>query len=362
MKRLTLYIIKEISFPLLFGVMAFTFIIFGTSIMFSVINEAIKYHIPLGQTILLLTLQLPQVINLSLPMGTLLGSLVTFSRLNNDHEIIAIRASGISLSALIKPVLICGLTVSFVGIILSEFIVPNAMTTANNLSNIYKNQNKPTIKKNITFTEYNKGMPKRIINIKEVKKGELKNVTIAEFNNGELNTIIKAKKGEWLTSNGWKFHHGIMHKINPQNPLRISTIKFKKEIINLEMNPSSMQQRNRQVIELNARELKERIKEKKKLGLDTIRDLMDYHTKFAIAFASLIFALLGIPIGFKPQRNSSATGIGLTLITILIYYVLISIGMALGRMEILNPILATWLPNIIIGTTSIIMLKRIIKH
>eukprot|EP01051_Picozoa_sp_SAG22_P031226 SAG22_NODE_12532_length_439_cov_0.517647_1_plen_99_part_10 len=97
MKLLTRYILKEITLPLLFGVIAFSFILFGTSVMFSIIRKAIEHNIPFHQLCTILILQMPQVMTMALPMGMLLASLLTFSRLNNDLEIIAIRASGISL-------------------------------------------------------------------------------------------------------------------------------------------------------------------------------------------------------------------------------------------------------------------------
>eukprot|EP01048_Picozoa_sp_COSAG05_P035722 COSAG05_NODE_15688_length_364_cov_0.494340_1_plen_86_part_10 len=58
--------------------------------------------------------------------------------------------------------------------------------------------------------------------------------------------------------------------------------------------------RKRSVIELTAKELKEILQKKKNLGQDTPEDIMNYHMKFAIAFVSLIYALLGLPIGLKP--------------------------------------------------------------
>ena len=40
------YIVKELTFPFIFGVIAFTFILSGSTILFALIGEAVKYNIP----------------------------------------------------------------------------------------------------------------------------------------------------------------------------------------------------------------------------------------------------------------------------------------------------------------------------
>ena len=360
MKRLTRYIIQELTGPLIFGVIAFSLIIFGTSIMFHILKAAINYNIPITNTLLILLLQFPQSLTVAIPMGMLLSSLLTFSRLNGDLEIITLRSSGISLIELVKPVLIVGLSASLIGILVSEYVIPKSTTLSQTLIAVHQNQGKPTIKKNINLTEYDKGVPKRIINIAKINKGLLQDITVAEFSKGQLIRIVKAQEGSYINNTGWELKRGILHQINPQDLGKLTSIRFKKEKINLQISPFDFSKRNKQIIEMSAKELKEHIKTKKNKGESVIQDLMDFHMKFAISFTSLIFAILGLPIGLKPQRTTSAIGIGITLATILIYYLLLSIGMSLGNAGYANPILATWLPNIIIGILSIFMIRKLL--
>ena len=361
MKRLTRYIIKELCGPLFFGVVAFSLIIFGTSIMFHILRAALNYNIPFSNVIFILLLQYPQSLTVAIPMGMLLSSLLTFSRLNSDLEIITLRSSGISLLELVKPVLMIGLMASMTGILISEYIIPRSTTLSQTLIAIHQNQGKPTIKKNINLTEYEAGLPKRIINIEKINEGLLENITVAEFTKGELTRIVKAKKGSYIQNTGWEFKNGILHQIFPDNIERLTTMRFDKERVNLQISPFDFSKRDRQIVEMSAKELKKHIQDKKNKGESVTQDLMDYHMKFAISFTSLIFAILGLPIGLKPQRTTSSVGIGITLATILIYYLLLSLGMSLGQAGYINPIAATWLPNIIIGILSIIMIKRLLN-
>ena len=62
----------------------------------------------------------------------------------------------------------------------------------------------------------------------------------------------------------------------------------------------------------------------------TTSDTVNYHMKFSIPFASLIFSVLGACVGLRPHRSSSSIGLGISLVIIVGYYVLISIGLAWG--------------------------------
>ena len=55
---------------------------------------------------------IPAFLELAIPLATLLGIMLAFARLSGDSEIVVIRASGISLGQLIKPVVIFGLFAS----------------------------------------------------------------------------------------------------------------------------------------------------------------------------------------------------------------------------------------------------------
>jgi lipopolysaccharide export system permease protein len=69
--------------------------------------------------------------------------------------------------------------------------------------------------------------------------------------------------------------------------------------------------------------------------------------KLAIPFASLVFVLIGAPLGLTPKRASSSTGLGLSIIVIFIYYILMFLSMSLGELKILPAALSAWLPNLI---------------
>ena len=138
MKLLDKYLIKEIFIPFLFGIAAFTFILAGSTVLFPMIGEATKYGIPIKDLIQIIVYKLPVIIAYSFPMSTLLATIMAFSRLSSDLEILAFRACGISFFRLIIPIICMGFIISLITIIFNESIVPKAANSYQNLFTSYK--------------------------------------------------------------------------------------------------------------------------------------------------------------------------------------------------------------------------------
>ena len=359
MKILDKYVVSEIIFPLISGILAFSFILSGSTILPKLVSDAIKYNIPVQDILLLISLKMPYVFSLAIPMATLFATITVFGRLGNDLEIIALWANGISIVRLLIPTIVMGCIISLLAFACTEYIVPRAASTAEVMYQSYKHQQKPIITKNINITEYDKkNNPKRILHIGQMDKGMLENITISEFDDGHLARLIRAKSGQWLNLGAWEFYNGVMHSFLVDDPGKITILEFEKEFINLNMTPQNFENREKDIDQMNRKELLEKIEFKKRTGEDPIKYIMDYHLKLSVAFSCLIYSILGATMGLRPHRSSSALGLGLSIIVILIYIVLISICMGLGLSKMIPPVLAAWLPNIIVGIFSLFLLQK----
>ena len=359
MKLLDRYVIKELLTPFVFGIFAFTFILTGSTILPTLIGETIKYGIPIHHFAQLFLLKLPYIFSLSFPMSMLLATILAFGRLGNDLEILAFRAGGVSIFRLVIPVILTGLLVSILTIWFNESIVPKASFHAENLFRSYRDSDKPTVKQNVNLTEYKQGLPSRIINVSEIDKGILKNVTIAEYETGKLARLIRSETGKLIPTGGWEFYDGVMHNFNLNDPKKVTVIEFKKEHINIQLRSVDLSKRKKKVEEMTRAELRDRIERKLATGDDALKDLMDYHMKLSIAFASLIYSILGASVGLRPHRSSSGLGLGISLFIIFIYIILLSIGMGLGLSGSFPPLLAAWIPNVIIGGAGLLLLRKV---
>ena len=113
MKLLDSYLIKEIIFPFIFGIAAFTSIIAGSTLIFQLVSQAMKYGFGVLSTIQLFIYKLPAVISLTfLPMALLLATILVIGRLSSDLEILALRSAGVGMFRIMIPILSVGLAIS----------------------------------------------------------------------------------------------------------------------------------------------------------------------------------------------------------------------------------------------------------
>ncbi|MGE4170417.1 MAG: LptF/LptG family permease [Candidatus Margulisiibacteriota bacterium] len=354
------YLTKELIGPFVFGIAAFTCILAGSTILFQMIGEAIKYGIPWLKLLQIIVYKMPNIIVFTFPMSMLLSSIITFGRLSSDLEIMAFRAGGVSFARLVVPVVAVGLVVSLMTIWFNESIVPRATYSAEKLFRSFSEKDQPKLKKNINFTEYDgQGMPLRIINVLEIENGDLRHITVAEYDHGSLSRLIRAEHGAWVDSGGWAFQEGTMYVFPVENPEKAIFMVFDKEVIDIKINPLDLTSRPKSVEEMTSKELKKSIEFQRQTGRDPINDILRFHMKFSVPFASLIFAILGAAVGVRPHRSSSALGLGISLVIILVYYVLISVGMGLGLSHAIPAWVAAWMPNLVVGGAALILLRKV---
>lgn len=353
------YIVTELLGPFLFGVLAFTAILAGSTVLYNLVNDAMRLGIPLSTVTLVFLLKLPYVLVLSCPMSTLLATIVGFGRLSADGEMLAFRSAGVGFLRLMAPVMVFGVVVSLVTIAMNEGIVPKSAHTAEKVFRRFTERQQTPIRQNVNFTEYDRGMPVRMVNIGEVNRSLFKSITVAEYEQGSLVRLIRAKEGGWNTQTGWEFRDGVLHSFSQANPGEMTVIRFKSERIALPVNPNQMGNPSKKMEEMTSMELAQAIETQRRLGQDPITDIMNFHLKWSVPFSSLIFALLGASVGLRPHRSSSATGLGLSLVIIFVYYILLSLGTSLGVQRVMPPVVAAWLPNALVGVVALALLRRL---
>src|SRR5436309_654077 len=105
-------VLLELYAPFLFGVAMFSLLTVVAVTLQEALKFITKYNLPASELIPLVGLAAPQLVVLSIPMGTLLGTLLSAGRLNSDLEITGLRALGISLTRIMLPYLAVGLLLS----------------------------------------------------------------------------------------------------------------------------------------------------------------------------------------------------------------------------------------------------------
>jgi lipopolysaccharide export system permease protein len=92
------------------------------------------------------------------------------------------------------------------------------------------------------------------------------------------------------------------------------------------------------------------------------RYLVEIHKKFSIPFSAIIFILVGAPLGISARKGSLGVGATLSIVFFLVYWVGLILGEDLADRRLFTPMLAMWLPNILIGIAGILLTWRAVKE
>ncbi|MFZ0388974.1 MAG: LptF/LptG family permease, partial [Calditrichia bacterium] len=90
--------------------------------------------------------------------------------------------------------------------------------------------------------------------------------------------------------------------------------------------------------------------------------LVEIHKKFSIPFASIVFVLIGAPLGIKARKGSLGVGITFSIGFFLLYWVFLIGGEELADRQLLSPFMSMWLPNIIVGAFGAYLTFRVVKE
>ncbi|NEP60982.1 MAG: YjgP/YjgQ family permease [Symploca sp. SIO2G7] len=352
------YMITELIPPFLFGIGIFSSIGVTVGKVFYILREVVDGGLPMSLVVQILLLSLPQFIAYALPTSILLATLLTYSRLSSDSEVIALRSSGVSTYRLVLPALIMSLLVTGITFVFNEQVVPAANYQGTNLLNQALNKEQPSFQENnILYPEYGEVTRPNGQKIRSLKRlfyadqfdGErMIGLTVLDWSQQGLNQIVTSESAEWNPSEStWKFFNGTIYLISPDASYR-DILRFENQKLQLPRTPLDVAIRGRDYGEMNIAQVKESIEiERLSNNERRLRKLMiRLQQKFSLPFACLTFGLVGSALGNNPRRTNKATGFGICVVVVFAYYILIAVGDALGLSNYLPPLVAAWLPNL----------------
>ncbi len=353
------YIFREVVLAFLFGICAFSAVFIGSGTLFKIARYITDYGASFTSVVKIFVYGLPAIVMWTFPMSMLLASLLTFGRLSSSSEITAMKSCGIGFSRIAAPAIFLGLIVSVCAILFNEHVVPWANTAYNNVV-YYEIQGNTEMKSqdHVIVKEIRDGKMQRLVYAREYEASSetLRGVTMQEFNDdGKVIHVENADFAEWKDQT-WIMHRGIIYDISEDD--RTQTMRFDKQILPVKASPRQIVREQKKPEELTMDELKAQIEIMKTQYVSTSKLETELYQRVSVPLASLIFALIGVPLGLQPTRNSSSMGFALSVIIIFLYYAVMTLANAIGRSGALAPMYAVWIPNIIGLICGIFLVRR----
>lgn len=355
------YIFKELAAPFVISVGILTAIFLLTSIP-KLIGLVVNYGVENLVVLKFILFITPSFLIYTIPISFLISVIITYSRLSADSEIIAMKASGLSISRISSPVILMALLTYIISSFFTIYAFPWGNISSRRL--IYDiARSKATIGlRERVFNDAFDGLMLYVTHIKP-ESGQMEGIFLSDRRDGKNNNIIVAKKGVISSEQQtmkviMRLFNGAIHRSENKELYEIVTFNTYDLILNLKEGKVKNPGTSKTNKDLTVKQLKRRIADIKREGRDTAPYIIDLHKRFALPASVFVFGLLGIPLGIQRVRTTRFTGFGIGLGIVLVYYLLATALESLGEKGLLNPILAVWGTDVVMGISAIYLFYR----
>lgn len=348
--------------PFAAGLALFTFILLIARIM-KLVELVVNRGVPLGQVLLLFSYILPAFLEVTVPMALLLAILMAIGRMSADSELIALRASGLSLYQITVPIAAFAIVIFAASMALS--LHARAWGNSRLKTGIFELA-RTRATAGLTENVFNDDFAGLVIYVEEIEPPgtELRRILISDRRVPDQENTVIASSGTLVADEDAQTLHlrlqdGVTFTNDAANE-EFHKTDFVEYDVSLDLTEAlgELETRERAPMEIPLDELQTIIGDRQGAGEDAVPERIELMRRYAVPFAALIFPLLAVPLGLQPVRAVRSRGLAVSLVIILVYYLLLTGGDALAANRILPVPVAIWMPNAILTTAGVFLFAR----
>jgi lipopolysaccharide export system permease protein len=350
---LSRYIFKELFWPFLLALLVFSSVALMTKII-DLMDMVVNKGIAPGQVLMLVVYLLPSLLIYTVPMSVVLAVLIALGRLSADSEIIALKASGVNLYQMMPPFIVLCLVGFVITALCSVSLESMGRSTFRRHAANFSAQH---ISAGLTGGVFNDAIKGMIIYVQEFDQNTLqvKNIMISDRRNPSQPVVIVAEHGIILSDQSnlrllFKLYNGSIHRSNTKQNYEYAV--FKTYQMRLPLPGADKDNKPTKHRELSLQKLFTQMYTLKAQDLDYNREIIEINKRFALPFSCLIFGLLGMSLGVYLRRGGRASGFMLSLIIVVVYFLLMSLGEEFCKGGSVSPAIGMWLPNGAMGSLA----------
>ena len=355
MKTIHRYILRELLKNLALCTMGLCFLFLLLDI-FDRLDNLVQEDISLWLAIRYFLFKIPPYFNLTLPVAMLAATMLTLGLLAKNSEITAMRAAGLKISWITRPILMVGLLLSLFSMLLAESVVPYCVRREKEIYNIdirEKHKSGSYSQSDFWWRSGNEFF--------SVAMFDSRTDTLYGLSRLELTPTFRvtkrsdAARAVWVKKGlGWTMFDVSQYLFPRNKPLEVHRFKSMalpipetpRDFYNTELHPDSM----------SFLQLKRFIRTQIANGVSTAGYYSDLYAKISFPFVVFISALVVLPFCLRTARSGSmSVSFVAGLIIGFAYYAVHSFSLALGRAEIWPAGLAAWMANIIMLGVGVVL-------
>jgi LPS export ABC transporter permease LptG/LPS export ABC transporter permease LptF len=323
---------------------------------FDLIGDILRNRIALTTVGAYLVNLAPSMLYQIAPLAVLIAALVTFGVLNRNSEIIAIKATGISLYRLVVPIVSISAVLAVSLFLFDQYYLPLANRRQEALRSIIKGRPPQTFlhpEQKWIFGEARPGEPSRIFYYEffDPDKNEFANLSVFEFDPStfSLSRRIFASRVYWDSGSGtWRFQKGWERDIQGADVTQYRDFK-ETSFSKIHEVPDYFKKEDLESQEMNFGQLDRYIRDLRQSGFDTMRLRVALWHKLAYPLIAVVMAVLAIPFALSMGRRGSLTAIAVAIAVALAFWVVDGLFGAMGNVNYLPAPLAAWSADVLFG-------------
>lgn len=300
-------------------------------------------------------LSLPQIVRDMLPLAFLIAFLGTTAALERHNETTALKASGISLTRVILPLLLMGLALSVVLFVLDDQVTWRANRASQSLSDVIKGRKiarshratdrlwmfLPDGRTLVNFMQYDPDTLTLVRPSIFVFDDEM------ELRTRHMARTAEFRDGRWMAQQAWSrtfLPEGRIEFVPPQPrptelPLPVGKDYFGREY--------------RKAAQMSFKELSSYIRKLRAAGYRVDRLRVQLHQKVAYPLTLVLLPWLSLSFAFRVVRRGTVMGIALALVLGMTYFAVLAFSTRLGEASLLPPLLAAWTPTVVFALLAV---------
>lgn len=357
MNKLDKYILINYIKGFILGMSMF-FMIFMLAESINITGWIMEKKFTLKDSLIYVKYGLPEIIVNTAPLGILLGSLLTISKMAQRLEVTAVKTSGISFRRFVLFPIIFSILVSVGTMYMSINILPESNKKKREMKDSRLKQEEET-KKNEKENVYIKLDKTRMLYTGYVNRDKniMEIIMIIDFNKDfeGIKSIYTAPKAIYNEKTKvWEFTD--LKELSAQGNVETP---FSSEKFNFTSTPSEILADQVKAKELTLKELREKSVYYSRVGANTDDLFSELYNRLSFAFSSFIMSFIGLSLGSKYIRGGAAINIGLSVLIGYGYYGISTILRSVGPVVSTLPLYITaWLTNIVFFALGIYLFRK----
>jgi len=279
------------------------------------------------------------------PISICIGTLVTFALLARNHELIAIRAGGISLFRVAVPFIAASAVVAALSFAAHDAVLPYSNQKANQLRDQIRNRSPRSYRQPERRWVF--GSQGLLFNFSDFNRArnEFQDLSVIRFHPGTFDVAERIfsphaiwEKDAWVLLDGW---------VRTFQDDQVAYAAFDRRSFSDFDPPDYFVQEWKAPDQMNYRELRSYVKDLERRGYNTRELRVGLYRKIAVPAVCIVMVIVALPFALRIERRGPVFAIAVSILLVFVYFTVLQLFGKLGEIAALPPLMAAWAPNLL---------------